>query len=302
MRMVFGVFLLILFSLILEKYGIAQLYMVMKTQQENTTSTEGVEVLDSRPFEDDVFGKGYYTSKIYRFQSKIPTWITAFATSDALILHEEAWNAYPRCKSVIKCPCFSKLVLTIETVHLADNGQSENAHGLSKEQLASRQVEILDIASSVRDFWSYLIGCSDLDFSKFRSRKTGRGPLLEGWQEQCNPVMTAYKLVTVDAPYWGFGKRLEQTLLAGERALFLETHRNCFAWIDQWHGMTLEQLREHEQQYYSVSNEEHRRIKQTHREGKEGLERRCSLDSEDTISRNSQLKSKDHGFALATRD
>lgn len=26
--------------------------------------------------------------------------------------------------------------------------------------------------------------------------------------------MTAYKLVTVDAPYWGFGKRLEQAFLA----------------------------------------------------------------------------------------
>lgn len=26
--------------------------------------------------------------------------------------------------------------------------------------------------------------------------------------------MTAYKLVTIDAPYWGFGYRLEQALLA----------------------------------------------------------------------------------------
>jgi hypothetical protein len=33
-------------------------------------------------------------------------------------------------------------------------------------------------------------------------------------QEMCDPVMTAYKLVTVDAPYWGFGYRLEQAALA----------------------------------------------------------------------------------------
>ena len=26
--------------------------------------------------------------------------------------------------------------------------------------------------------------------------------------------MTAYKLVTIDAPYWGFGRRLELALLA----------------------------------------------------------------------------------------
>lgn len=33
-------------------------------------------------------------------------------------------------------------------------------------------------------------------------------------QNRCDPVMTAYKLVTVDAPYWGFGYRLEQALIA----------------------------------------------------------------------------------------
>lgn len=33
-------------------------------------------------------------------------------------------------------------------------------------------------------------------------------------QDRCDPVMTAYKLVTVDAPYWGFGYRMEQALLA----------------------------------------------------------------------------------------
>ncbi|KAL4588667.1 hypothetical protein LXL04_001559 [Taraxacum kok-saghyz] len=32
--------------------------------------------------------------------------------------------------------------------------------------------------------------------------------------DQCKHVMTAYKLVTLDAPYWGFGSRLEQALIA----------------------------------------------------------------------------------------
>ncbi|GMG98817.1 hypothetical protein Nepgr_000657 [Nepenthes gracilis] len=280
----------------LDEYEIAQKYMVMKMEQKNTTNTEGVEVLERRPFEDNVFGKGYYSSKIYRFQSKIPSWITSFAPADALVLLEEAWNAYPRCRSVLKCPSFSKLGLTIDTIHIADNGQSENVHGLSEEQLESRQVEIIDIASSARDLWSFVVGCCDMDFSKFRSRKTGRGPLTEGWREQCYPVMTAYKLVTVDAPYLGVWKTLEQTLLAGERALFLESHRNCFAWIDEWYGMKLEQLHELDQQNYSFSNKEH---EPSTREGVEGLERKCSLDSEDKLNRNSQLKSKDHGLAVA---
>ncbi len=34
-----------------------------------------------------------------------------------------------------------------------------------------------------------------------------------GMQDMCYPVMTAYKLVTVDSPYWGFGYRMEQVAL-----------------------------------------------------------------------------------------
>lgn len=33
-----------------------------------------------------------------------------------------------------------------------------------------------------------------------------------------------------------------------ERALFLESHRNCFGWIDEWFGLTLEVMQELEQQ------------------------------------------------------
>ncbi|TYJ18306.1 hypothetical protein E1A91_A09G114700v1 [Gossypium mustelinum] len=239
----------------LEEYQVAQMYMVMKMQQQSTNGDEGVEVLENKRFQDDVFGKGQYTSKVYRLQSKAPAWLTTIAPKDALVMQEEAWNAYPRCKTVIKCPYFTKFSLTIETVHRADNGTSENVHGLNEEQLAARQVEIIDIASAETDYWSYAIGSSSFDFPKFKSTKSGRGPLLDGWQDNCRPVMTAYKLVTIDAPYWGFGYRLEQALLAGERALFIESHRNCFGWIDEWFGLTMQQIRELEQQGDCLLNE-----------------------------------------------
>ncbi|KAE8734799.1 Phosphatidylinositol transfer protein 1 isoform 2 [Hibiscus syriacus] len=238
----------------LEEYGVAQTYMVLKMQRQSTNEAEGVEVLENRPFEDDAYGKGQYTSKLYRLQSKTPSWLTTLAPKDALVMKEESWNAYPRCKTVIKCPYFAKLCVTIETVHLQDNGKSENVHGLNKEQLKARQVEFIDITSPTTDYWSYAVGSSDFDFTKFKSEKTGRGPLLERWQvgilsaDKCNPVMTAYKLVTINVPYWGFGCKLEQALLAAERALFVESHRNCFRWIDEWFGMTMEQLSELEEQ------------------------------------------------------
>ncbi|KAL2938224.1 Phosphatidylinositol transfer protein 1 [Bienertia sinuspersici] len=178
------------------QYEVAQMYMVLKMQQENTTTTEGVDVLENRPFEDSVYGQGNYTSKLYSFQRRKPG------------MHIPNAN---------QCPSFAKLHLTIDTIHVADNGKSENVHGLNKDQLALRQVEVIDIASSIRDYWSYIVGSCNVDLSKFRSARTKRGPLMEGWRDRCNPVMTAYKLITVDAPYWGFGKRLEQVLLAVSR-------------------------------------------------------------------------------------
>lgn len=39
--------------------------------------------------------------------------------------------------------------------------------------------------------------------------------------------MTAYKLVTVDVPYWGFGSRLEQALLAVFTLLLTEMSFSC---------------------------------------------------------------------------
>lgn len=50
------------------QYQIAQMYMVMKMQQQSTTGDEGVEVLQNKPFSDDEFGEGQYTSKVYHLQ------------------------------------------------------------------------------------------------------------------------------------------------------------------------------------------------------------------------------------------
>ncbi|KAL8140498.1 hypothetical protein V2J09_006519 [Rumex salicifolius] len=270
-----------------EEYEVAQLYMVLKMQQQTATNTEGIEILQSRPFEDNVFGKGYYTSKLYRFQRfrlGLP------------VLHLQMLSS---CKKKLgmhtrdakQCPYFEKMLLTIETIHVADNGESENVHGLSKEQLEMREVEVIDIASAERDYWSYMVGCCDTDFSQFRSSRTGRGPLLKGWKDECRPVMTAYKLVTVDAPYWGFGRRIEQALISGERALFLETHRHSFSWIDDWYGMTTLQLRELEKQYNALSAEE----RQNYHLSKtaEALDRKCSLEREKTFKHDARLEPKE---------
>lgn len=43
-------------------------YTVMKMEEQNTNSQEGVEIVEHRPFEDESLGKGQFTSKIYHLQ------------------------------------------------------------------------------------------------------------------------------------------------------------------------------------------------------------------------------------------
>lgn len=58
----------------------------------------------------------------------------------------------------------------------------KQVHGLSKELLSQRKVEIIDIAAVSCNYWSKIIGTAKLDFSMFISQKTQRGPLSKGWQ------------------------------------------------------------------------------------------------------------------------
>ncbi|KAK3147581.1 hypothetical protein QOZ80_3BG0284130 [Eleusine coracana subsp. coracana] len=232
----------------MEEYEIGLSYTIMKMEQQNTNSKEGVEVLQQAPFEDAKLGKGQFTSKAYHLQSKIPSWMKGFAPASALTVHEDSWCAFPKSRTVIKCPLFSKCSLTVDTVNRPDNGCSENVHNLTIEQLSAREVEVIDIASVLRDYWSKVIRAPNVDLTSFKSTKTQRGTLLKGWMDSCRPVMTTYKLVIMDAPIWGLGERLEDCIIAGERALFFACHRMCFAWIDEWYGMTIEQIREMERQ------------------------------------------------------
>ncbi|KAJ3682810.1 hypothetical protein LUZ60_013037 [Juncus effusus] len=238
----------IVMPMTMEEYEIGIGYTIMKMEEQNTNSQEGVEIIENKPFDDDFLGKGKYTSKLYHLQSKIPSWLKAFAPPNALIVQEESWSTAYKSKTVIKCPFFSKCSLTIETVNKSDNGSSENVHGLNTEQLAIRQVEYLDITSISKDYWSKIIGANNVELTSFKSQKTGRGPLEKGWMELCKPIVTTYKLVTMDAPVWGIGDKMEDLLISGERALFLASHRLCFVWMDDWFGMTKEQISEMEKQ------------------------------------------------------
>lgn len=58
----------------------------------------------------------------------MPGIVKKIAPKGSLAIHEEAWNAYPYCKTVLTNPDYMKdnFYVKIETIHLPDRGTSEN--------------------------------------------------------------------------------------------------------------------------------------------------------------------------------
>jgi len=242
----------VILPITVEEYQVAQLFSVAEASKNETGGGEGIEVLRNEPF-DNVpllggrYNKGQYTYKIYHLASKVPAFIRLLAPKGSLEIHEEAWNAYPYCKTVITNPDYMKdnFVICIETMHAGDCGEQQNAHFLTQDKLKQREVVIVDIANDPVHSNDYK---EAEDPTKFKSVKTGRGPLSGNWMQKVNPVMCAYKLVTVEFRWFGLQSRVESYIQKAERRIFTNFHRQVFCWMDRWHGMTMEDIRALEEQ------------------------------------------------------
>jgi membrane-associated phosphatidylinositol transfer protein len=97
----------------------------------------------------------------------------------------------------------------------------------------------------------------------FISEKTGRGPLTESWLEDYwqevkgkkqptsknMSLMCAYKLCRVEFRYWGMQTKLEKFIHdVALRKTMVRAHRQAWAWQDEWHGLTMDDIREIERQ------------------------------------------------------
>ncbi|CAI5482348.1 unnamed protein product [Closterium sp. Yama58-4] len=237
-----------------EEYRIAQLYMIAKFSEHHSSDNsdgDGVEVLKNEPFEEDG-RQGQYTHKIYHLAKKVPQLVLAILPKKALQLEEKSWNCYPHCVTELTNPYFTKFKLRVESAYLNHRTPQHNALGASEDVLARRSVEVLDVAGEAVEAY-----VPDEDPARFTSLKTGRGPFTPGWQERCHPCMVAYKLVTVDLPYWGFGPQLEKYIArVFQRKLNIEANRKAICWMDEWYGMTLADVRRMEADAFSRINQD----------------------------------------------
>ena len=67
--------------------------------------------------------------------------------------------------------------------------------------------------------------------------------MTKGWQQHTNPAMVCYKLVRVDFKYWGLQSKVENAIVSNQESLFHESHRKCFCLMDEWFGLTMDDIR-----------------------------------------------------------
>lgn len=94
-----------------------------------------------------------------------------------------------------------------------------------------------------------------LNITYFFNSLLDRGPLLEGWRQTDTPIMCSYKVVHASFEVWGLQTKVEEFIQRSIRDILLLGHRQAFAWIDEWHGMTMEDVRTYERQKQEETNE-----------------------------------------------
>ncbi|KAJ8345101.1 hypothetical protein SKAU_G00292940 [Synaphobranchus kaupii] len=267
--------------LTVEEYRIGQLYTICKHSHEVSDKGEGVEVVRNETHTDPVHGQGQLTEKRVHLSSKLPGWARAVVPriflhhrkvlellslhsnrvhSKSLLADKQRAMDSQRCRikalqtpNMVACGCevdaeyrrrspcsfLPKFAIHIETKYEDNCGINENIFNGDKNEI-DQEVDFLDIAFD--DVTERHYRPSE-DPRRFSSVKTGRGPLQEGWRENNRPVMCSYKQVAVQFEVWGLQTRVEQFVHKVIREVLLVGHRQAFAWVDEWYGMTLEDVR-----------------------------------------------------------
>lgn len=163
-------------------------------------------------------------------------------SSDAdQLLPEQAWNGFPcHCLTVYESPFFGdSFHLSIESRYVqGETDWQDNALQLQGEELASREVVVLNIASE-----KHLRMTPDTDVRVFKSKESDRPVLDENgiWMRRGSPMIHCYKVCRLGLSAKGLpGSRIESWgHKHGLQAAFIRYNRQVFCWMDSWLGLKI---------------------------------------------------------------
>lgn len=159
---------------------------------------------------------------------------------------EYSWNAFPQYRTEFYNAFFGEKVhVSVETMHSDDRGTLSNAVNLAPGDLARRKVDYVNIACHDKSVPME----KNEDPTKFLSSKTARGLLEPRFSEYYDPIMTCYKVVKFRFKVFPVQSRVEAWgQQVAFRNTFLKYHRKLFCWIDEWYGLSIDDIRAMEEE------------------------------------------------------
>ena len=254
------------------QYQVANLYMVAQRTREDTGSGEGIEIIKNEPYEREVDGKtetGQYTHKIMHFKSRVPGAIRWAIPDSYLHIHEKSHNAYPHFHTQYFLPGMSDdFYLLCESQHIEyHKGEDvpDNVLGLTPDELKIRKVIYLDIVNGKpapeKKEWS---------MKNFSCEEAGIPPLQtpDNIVDETKPpewtkyyegtMMCAVKIIKFKFKWFGIQSLVEKYALDTVfHNVFLDSHRAMFRWVAKWHNMTIQDIRELEDQVLAEQQSAH---------------------------------------------
>jgi len=149
---------------------------------------------------------------------------------------------------------FDQLDMSVQTALVDDTDAiddvKDNVFKLSPEALKKRKVAVIRI-EEVQDCLPSEQGPEE-DPTKTGCPKADRTPLGERWydtyKKEGRPRMCVYKLVTTSFKYWGVQDKLENVMQKkGFGETFYKMHRPMLPWMNEWYGMTKDDIRVYEE-------------------------------------------------------
>ncbi|OSX81330.1 hypothetical protein BU14_0022s0050 [Porphyra umbilicalis] len=235
----------------------------LATKTAAAPAPSGVVFVKNEPFTDNPHGlpPGQYTEKTYYLDAHLPAFLSALLPTGAGVLHETAWNSFPNCVTSYASPYMGdKFSLVLRSAYVdappagvpVDGPPTEapshplyNTVGLTAEELAARSTVDLDVSSKA--FVSLVAG-EDPTAWTCAAACPPRGPLPPGgaWRNGGGggPRMVAVKVAAVHFGQRGVQGRVEAWAQRyGLRNAFVRYNRRILCWMDEWIGLTMEDIR-----------------------------------------------------------
>lgn len=238
-----------------EQYEIASRYTSAKMKLEETGDNKGYETIHNyEPYEQPNLGLGIADYQILHISDQLPTVLRSLLPRGAEELRITNFIKYPRARTEITNPSYMKenFHILIDAICETGNAAAENPLMLPDDKLTQRRVikiDLIDPYLSTEDL-ALTPKLADLPL-----QARDNVPLTSNWQNSEANQIIVCQFFEIEFKWWGLQDSAEARIEKAMYRIFAIYFRRMYAWMDQWHNMTLTDVANYENEVKDKLNQ-----------------------------------------------